>query len=367
MNLVYLFAAWIVGAGVGLAFALVWLGRQARRRDRLNEVMALREPLQRDPLGTLAKAADWLPTLGLPGLAWDGHWYGAPLQGGVGKPWQATAGVEHTVRFDEVQLRLRVSLAGLRGESALLADRTAQLLFVVVDGALAARELALLGVTAQRARMAVFVQHDMRNLAQWVALTAESLQAADQDPALLRVARRLRDSAGLAQQRARRLSEAMLSDPGHAHPELEASSPWDWRAHLKHAALQHQVTLTMQGEGPPRLLRWSASAWDTLVDNLLGNVSRLARGRLEAARCDIRVTQEAGGTWSWTFDSPGLALDLPLERVFEPWVGGQPGRTGLGLYQARKAVQSAGGLLRAEAAGAGLRLVLRLPSSAGVV
>ena len=54
----------------------------------------------------------------------------------------------------------------------------------------------------------------------------------------------------------------------------------------------------------------------------------------------------------------------PPDKLFEPFASGRPGGLGLGLYQARKSLNEAGGELRAEPSEAGLRFLLRMPARA---
>ena len=61
---------------------------------------------------------------------------------------------------------------------------------------------------------------------------------------------------------------------------------------------------------------------------------------------------------------PHPGFRLPPEKLFEPFVGGHPGGLGLGLYQARKGLREAGGVLLGNAGDEGLALVLRLPAAA---
>ena len=63
------------------------------------------------------------------------------------------------------------------------------------------------------------------------------------------------------------------------------------------------------------------------------------------------------------FDEPS-GLSIAADKLFEPFASGRPGGLGLGLYQARKSLNEAGGELRAEPSEAGLRFLLRMPAQA---
>jgi signal transduction histidine kinase len=352
----------LVAAGLSLGFALLWLRNGMRRRRHvLDELLALRKVLEQDPLAGLAQSGALVLRLGLRGMRWQGHWYGAPVQGAVGDGAPGAAGaLTHDFAQPDVQLNLRVSLRGLRGEARLFAEQSAQMLFAIFEGALAARELALVSAMAQRARVAVFVQHDMRNLAQWVALVADDMDQAQTPAEIVRSVQRLREGASLARDRAQRISAALLR-PDAGTGQAERWQPLDVLEDLTQAAAMHQVTLQIE-PGPDNGLKldWSAPAWAAVLDNVLGNASRLSRERVGSPRCKVRIAR-VGQTVEITFETPDLPLEVPLPRLFEPWVGASPGGSGLGLYQARRVVLAAGGDLRAQICGDGLGVTLSVP------
>lgn len=360
MNLLYAAAAFLVGGGASLALALLWLRIGVRRRRQvLDELLALRGRFEADPLLALEQADAWIRTAGLRGLAWRGEWYGVAVAGSAGAPPVAVPRegdcLARTFEQPDVRLALQVDLRGTRGERRLFAEQAAQWLFVVLEGALAARELALRASMAQRARVAVFVQHDMRNLAQWVDLVAEDLAEARSPAQLQAAAQRLRDSARAARERAQRIANAMSR--GGDTPT--APQPLDLRNEIELAASMHQVPLQLPASPPPAVV-WDREALQVVLDNVLGNISRLSRERRLTPRAEVDWSQQ-GDCLRLGLASPQLRLELPLARVFEPWAGTSPQGWGVGLYQARKVALAAGADLQAEAIGEGLRVMLSLP------
>lgn len=355
-------AAFLIGAGLSLAFALAWLRAGARRRQRVLESAApLRARFEADPLGALEDCGDWLARAGLARLEWDGEWYGVPVRGrveGVPGGRSAPRPLERSMTFPDLALRLRVDLGSARGEARLFAEQAAQWLFLVVEGALASRELALNASMAQRARLAVFVQHDMRNLAQWVELVADQVGGAASDAQLLEAARRMRSGAGAARDRADRIAQAIGKGAASTRSAGPLPQVLDLQLELASAAAAHQVDLELRFEpGAPLALEWDRQAWDVVLDNVLGNVSRLARAQGELPRCTVRIGRQ-GTRQVIAFDTPELPLELPLVRLFEPWTGTRPGGSGLGLYQARRTAVAAGAQLLAEPCGRGLSVQL---------
>ncbi len=371
----YSLAVALVAAGLSVGIALLWLRYLSRlHRQRIDQLLALRDQLHADPLGTLLRHQHTLAQVGLRSIDWQGSWYGAPVAGSLGaavKPAQvldAGPGVlSQLFQYDDISLTLRVGLKGLRGERLLFAMQAAEVLFAMLQGALAARQLALVAAVNQRARVGVFLQHDMRNLAQWVQLVAEDFGAADTDELLMLRARRLRKNAALAADRAKRMAQALLNPAWQPAAQAELTA-LDLPAQILQAGHLHQVAIELEGRAA---LQWDGAALATVLDNLLGNVSGLSRERLLATYCKVVILEAAGEVGEVGgevgqhirvhFETPHLPLEIPLEKLFEPWSNPRTLNKGLGMYQARKQAEQAGGQLYAEHLGRGIRVVLCIP------
>lgn len=372
MSALYGAAAFLVGAGLSLGFALLWLRRMQRpRRTLTSQLLDLRSSCEQDFLGGLAHSAQVAVQLGYSGMHWAGTWYGASVSGSVGAPINQALPLTYcacSLRQPDVSLVVQLGLTGLRGEARLFAEQSAHVLFAVFDGALASRQLALVSTTAQRAKLAVFLQHDMRNLTQWVELLADDFDSARTKEDLLDTAQRAQRSAPWARDRAQRIAMTILKptdfqDSGDFTRSV--STPADWRELLlqedvAQAALLHQVRIAFHQSEDVRPPVWSPKAWMAVVDNVLGNASRLGREAMVKAVVRVQVLARPDAT-EVHFHTPGIALNVPLSRVFEPGVSGAPGRSGLGMYQARGYVLAEGGQLSASLIDNALCVTLCMP------
>ncbi|MEO8020864.1 hypothetical protein [Polaromonas sp.] len=372
----------LVVAGSSVGLTLFWLRHLSRQhRGRMDQLLALRESLHDDLLGTLVLHQKTLADLGLRSLDWRGNWYGSPVftrlgakiplrphEGGARLSFDAERISDRILHqrfdYDDISLEFRIGLKGLRGERHLFAVQASEVLFAMIQGALAARQLALVAASSQRARVGVFLQHDMRNLAQWVQLVAEDFGSAESDAELLTRAKRLKKNAAHATQRAERMSQALLNPAWqasvsaplemHGAAELELL---DLPEHIRQAAELHQVEIDLAGSAR---VEWDSHALAAVLDNVLGNVSSLSRERMLPASCRIVIKQDAQNTLV-SMETKHLRLEIPLEKLFEPWSSSGSVNKGLGMYQARKQAQAAGGELFAETLGTGLRVMLSIP------
>jgi hypothetical protein len=228
------------------------------------------------------------------------------------------------------------------------------------ESGLRARTESLSVALARRASMSLYLQHDTRNLAQWVNWISGDFENCGSDEALLSTAKRLRENAPLARERANRLANSLAQCP-----QADLPRQIDLRRAVTQAAVLSGIEPDVSG---------SAQAWvsDTLLsralDNLFSNLAPIWRsGTFCQAKLQLRTVERGDSRHLAELEFynpwPVQTSLLPIEKLFEPFASGRPGGLGLGLYQARKSLREAGGDLTARACNLGLTFFLRLPVS----
>jgi len=358
----------LIVAGLAFFIASYRIARLARRyRCHMENLLQLASrPI--DPLELPTAAWPDLADGGWQQLSWEGSWFGQPVSGSIaveqteaarkpGKKHRTTPLEFSLASGDEVTLKISLIHADSWGENRLFAEHLARVFILLLETRLHARTEALSAALAERARLSLYLQHDMRNLAQWLLWVGTDFKACEDDTSTLTVAKRLRENAPLAMDRAERLIAALGRYPKVEQPELV----------LLHDAARQAARLAglepeMEGE---------AAAWVTpgllarALDNLFGNLAEAWRGTI-SARPKLRVgtANVAPNVMAeLEFHCPWPEQTEPLapEKLFEPFASGRPAGLGLGLYQARKSLREAGGDLLARSTPEGLSFLLRLP------
>ena len=266
---------------------------------------------------------------------------------------------------NDVLLVMTLSHSVVGGERRLFADQLARVFVLLLESALRVRTEAISVAMAERARLTLYLQHDMRNLAQWVGWVCADFNDCQLDEGLLAAARRLQKNAPLARERAQRLVASIANNPASQQPALlDLRSAAGNAAHL--AGVEVHISGQAQAWIAPALL---ARALDNLFSNLSPNwrnpgaekpvlhLQTIEAGPFKAAASEVR------------FFSPSLQGQRQISpaKLFEPFASGRPGGLGLGLYQARKSLQEAGGDLSAEIDANGIHFALTIPASAPAV
>ena len=311
-----------------------------------------------DPLDLPARAWPDLEAGGWRSLRWEGRWFGQPVQGQLASATRTGYLRSQPLRFDvhsgdEVELRLEMAHGVPWGEHRLFADHLARVFVLLLEMRLHARTEALSAALAERARLSLYLQHDMRNLAQWVLWVGADFAAGKEEDKLHAAARRLQENAPLACERAERLIAAL----GRQY-QTEQAGAVDLREAVARAARLAGVEPAIEGEAcawiAPHLLARA-------LDNLFTNLAQVWREKADI-HLQFHLRVDAGQAVlafmsPWLPDTPAP----PPEKLFEPFASGRPGGLGLGLYQARRSLREAGGDLKAQPGSGGVNFLLNLP------
>ena len=357
-------------AGVTLWLTSLSLARRARRYQAGMHSLLQLSSQNLEPLEIPATAWPVLQDAGWQSLRWEGDWYGQPVQGALGRtdaaaPPNASDQTFEIVSGDEVRLTLHLCHGVRGGERRLFAIQLAQVFVLLLETRLRERTGALSAALAERARLSLYLQHDMRNMAQWVSWVSADFAGAKDAPALLAAAQRLKENAPLAQERALRLNAALGKSP-----QIDTPRSMDLGQALEQAARLAGLAMLITGEAQAFI---APGALERALDNLLSKLAIDWRAGHAAQACAALESvvqdgaQEAGEQQATmarvrlSCPLPASSPELAPEKLFEPFASGRPGGLGLGLYQARKSLREAGGDLVALVEGDQLCFVLHLP------
>lgn len=354
-------------AGLTLLLTALALSRRARRYQcGMQELLQLASS-ELELLELPAAAWPALQAAGWRTLHWEGDWYGQRVRGDLGAAPGTVADARALESFDlasgdEARLHVALGHGSTRGEERLFANHLAQVFVLLLETRLRERTAALSAALAERARLSLYLQHDMRNLAQWVSWVGTDFISADTPEALLGVAGRLRGNAPAVLERARRLMAALGNDRPSSVPRAVTL-----RDALEQAARLAGIEISVTGD---------ANAWiapemlERALDNLLSNLAsdwRSGAALAPSAVIDEATTADAERQSRVTLlcPLPAGGLGLPSEKLFEPFASGRSGGLGLGLYQARHCLRDAGGALNAAVIQQQLCFTLLLPPAIG--
>lgn len=344
---------YLILTGATILGVMLYLWRRAKRASQLSlELIRLNEKLNFDTVALLRAAWPLLSKAGLEGMSWQLDWFGAPLEERHGNPGAAIT--RRSLEAGAIHLNIAFHHAHARGEARFFSESVEETFLMLLRTGLWIKAGTLNATFAQMSRLTLFLQHDMKNIAQYIQLTADQLQAlpVEQEGRLME---RLRLSMPLIRQRADRVVRTlMLREP-------PSGAARDFALHEEITRLCRLYALPVKISGAAHVCI-PENALDAILDNLLKNYGDIAQRKAIAPDIHVSIT-EAPPFIETTFEDWRSGPVPHHERLFEPFWSSDANGLGIGLYQARELARSTGGELVAETDTEGrLRFRLRLPS-----
>lgn len=325
-------AASLVLAGCVLVLAMAFLHREAQRFARLaGELIELRAQIGSDALAWFDQAQPILSQGGVLGLHYHGHWYACPIAG----RWGQDDGEPRLrqLQVGDVNLEYRTTLRRMRGERRLLRDGLLRVFDLLLEQSVLSKSEAVAVALAQQAELSLYLQHDVKNLAQWVLLLAHQVEHAPDDPATLLA--QLREHAPLAQRKAERLADAM-SRRRPAEPRMVELRLID---EARVVAGFHGVPFDVDDGSDAGDIQAPRLPLERVLDGLFARFA----AQPDRRPVTLRISRSAD-TVTARFAQSG-PRPVPAIRTFEPLAGGRVDGSGLALHQARLAARTLGGSL----------------------
>lgn len=342
------FAGTLVLVGLSMVLSLSWLRRSARRYVALaQELIGRRADIGGDVLAWFGACRSTLQQAGVNGLRYRGLWFGGRVEG----DWGERRGERRTRLLNAGDLSITVELwvEPVRGERRLLREGVLSVFDLLLQQSVLAKSEAVAAALAQQAELSLYLQHDLKNLTQWVLLVTDQFGEAS-DEQLPVLGRHLREHAPLARQRAERLVDQLSSAP---RAEPPSAQPINLLQEARVFASLHGLDLrTPDGELPVRLSR---RVLERILDPLFGSLAGLDPPP------EVSLVRREDEGWLNIEIVSSRCPPISPARLFEPRIRDEKGLPALGLYQSRTAALSLGGGLTAQSHGEGITYTLTLP------
>lgn len=339
---------------VGITILVVmWvLLRKGRAKSQVNlELLRLNEKLSFDLPDFLRSCWPLLERAGFSGVAWKLEWFGTSLSGSEGA--LAACLITRHLEAGEISLDVTLAQSQCKGEQRYLNESLSENFFLLLHVDMLIKMGAVQGAFGQAAKMELFLQHDMKNIAQYIQLIADQLKTVDpeQDASLLKT---LRMTMPVVRGRAEHILHNLSRYP-RKNPAKEFSLRQAWSQALE----IHGLSANMEGDAQVVLMEESLHGiLDNLVQNY-GDQQKFSPHQPISLLITIKTDSQAVET---TIQNRLASPAVSTERLFEPFWSAHSQGLGVGLYQARQQALALGGSLGVKGdPGQPLIFVLRLP------
>ena len=341
----------LVGLTIGAVMAALWF--KSRQASRINlALIRLNEHCAFDAPAFLAQAWGLLATSSLRGVAWQLDWFGVTSTGagGVAKGRQTVRRAE----VGEMSVAVQFYQHEGRGEQRYFEETLIETFMLLLRMDMLVKAGTVDAALSHMARLNLFMQHDMKNVAQFIQLMADQLETIPPGKEQ-KVLDYLRLATPLIRHRADRVVRTLTLGVRQAPPRPALALA----AMLGQLCALYGLAHTVVGDAT---VKGAGEALETVFDNILKNYQDVAiREAIPALTLEIAIGDD-GETAEITVQALAAPRVAALERLFEPFWSSTPAGLGIGLYQARQIMESLGGSLSAAQDTTGpLRFCVRCP------
>lgn len=327
----------LIGITIGAVLLTLWC--QARRISRINiALIRLNEQLDFDTPAFLRAAWEPLAQAGLKGISWKLDWFGITVEGQEGK--QAGESVTREIQVDETRLDITLFQQRGRGERRYFNEVLAETFFLLLRTDMWIKAGAVQTTFMQMSKLNTFLQHDMKNLAQFIQFMDDQLATVPADQERRGTLKYLREAAPLMRNRADRIVRTLEGRPLQEDP-LRACRLQD---EIEQICRLHRLDCRISGAAK---VSAPENTLDSALDNILKNYSDIAqREARPKPTIHIGITENSGAI-EITLEAPDAPPIAGFEHLFEPFWSSDPAGLGIGLYQAKNLLEMHHGSLSA--------------------
>ena len=351
---------YLILSGCTIGVVLLYLWRHALDVNHLNlALIELNQAQDNDTLKFLNAVWPILSRARLRGMRWQLQWYGVPVNGEAGDC--RAEYIEHSIEVTEMHLRIQLFLGRQGGEQRYFTQTVLATLLLLLRTDMLIKASSTHSTFVQMAKLNLFLQHDIKNIAQFIQLMADQLENMRPEQGQI-VLDNLRAVAPLVRQRADRIVHTLTA----GQEQNIVSSPIYLLqqsrriAQLFHIELQSNLP-NAQGEND-FCVQFPERSFDCALENILKNYHDLAQREAVPIPIISLHFQTIDEQIEMRISAHHSPPDVQLERLFEPFWSSDPAGLGIGLYQAKQLLEASGASLHASKNQAGqLEFILRLP------
>ena len=341
---------YLILVGSSILVATAWLLYQYRMYTlRSDELIRLNEELEYDLPNFLRQCWPILRSGKFTGFSWKLNWFGSELSESYG--FCDTPPIEQSFDVQDVALTVCLFQKKTSWEQRYFSSSLTDHLFLLVRMNLWIKVGTVQGAFDQSAKMAVFLQHDMKNMLQLITLTADQLDhpVPGKEDKLIE---NLQRAIPAVRARAEHMLQELISTPARGKTEAHNLAEI-----FEQTANMYELPIEVNGNA---MVNIQGDNLQSIVDNLIGNYARQAQKQNKTnIHVDIEINDSLAKAEIKDLDGPPYPWP---ERLFEPFWSEHGSGRGIGLYQARQQATLVGGNLQAESLPEKpLKFVLLLP------
>jgi len=348
--------------GGSLLVAVVYFRHQSKKlSEALSALYDLNQMVDQDALAFFEQAWKILSPVGCLQLKGTIEWFGERKRVQYGSPFPKGKNMHEYKRSfnvyrDDMRFEFILYLNREAAEQGSLSSLVIKTFVNILEQNLVLKQAEILTSQKRLERYQLFVQHEIKNIAQFIQLLSEQLILVTTDKDRLRLVKRIQSTVPIMANRASRTLEHMKQPLS----EFYEGRVIGLNSLLTEVTAMYELNVVMTGEAevnlPNQLLQ-------EVFKNVLGNFRDHGQPN-KPIKIDI-ITKEGELVLIEIISAGDRSLtEIESERLFEPfWTTSESGM-GLGLFLARELLKQFEGEIRFEQQPDGFKFIIKLPGLA---
>ena len=258
-------------------------------------------------------------------------------------------GISKSLTTDDYSIYVEIVPKIFKGEIKYIYVLILETLFLLIKTDLLIKIKTLNDTFTNIAKLQTFIQHDIKNIAQFVQTLSFNLQNITDNKDEQRLVSYLRESSSGLLLRANKIISSLGIEP-----DKESERKIDIKKSLESLVKSYNLSCSIKG---------NASVYGTesrillIFDNLFKNM--YDKSLRENIECFIEISKDDDNVITRIFDTGSEIKNI--EKIFEPFYTSKSSGLGIGLYQVKNTVTRMGGKINAENTGRGVRFSITIP------
>ncbi|BBP46725.1 hypothetical protein THMIRHAS_20980 [Thiosulfatimonas sediminis] len=313
--------------------------RNTRRLSlALSELHALNHKLEHDAINFFRKAWPVLHAIGVQQIAAKIRWFGEDKQIQLGEPTESHS-IQEYKQFEHGQMAFDVVLRLPRKVARVgtMHNLVLQTFFNILEQDILLKEQQVTSTQKRLERYQMFVQHEIKNIAQFISLLSTQVERIESDEDKIRLVARLKKTLPTMAERAQKTIQTM-KDPSLSK---EKQTTFDVTEVLKEVVQMFDLPCKVLGSAEvvmrrELLLEVFKNVLGNFRDHNVGNeLTIYVADNAQPNKVEIQIQNR---------NIPGLMLHP--ERMFEPFWTTSASGLGLGLFLARELLKQVAGEIK---------------------
>lgn len=350
--------AWLIFVvlGFSLFFTAYYFRHQSKKLSHaLSALYDLNQSVNQDALDFFDQAWSILQKVGCLQMNANIEWFGEhkTIQFGLENPSKAHKQTFKVIRED-MRFELVIFLERRAMASESLAGLVIKTFINVLKQDLVLKQAEILTSQKRLERYQLFVQHEIKNIAQFIQLLSEQVQTVHEPQAQQRLFERLKHSLPIMAQRARKTVQQMQQPLS----ESFQNSSYELKTLIEETLRMYELPASVTGEALTQLPRALVLE---VFKNVLGN---FRDHKTCETPLEIEISTDDIDKWAIIHIYSDCLVEqntMRSERLFEPfWTTSESGM-GLGLFLARELLKQHNGQIEFKQNPNGFGFVITLP------